>query len=97
MNGIAFLHHIHKPFVPYLLVALVDLIPDNLKNLNSFAIFQAPYVLIQTAKVLEEGLLEQSCTPSGRPLLPARPWDPLVWTDDERLGLILTLACYSWL
>jgi len=58
MNGITFLHHIHKPFVPYLLIALVDLIPDNLKNLNSFAIFQAPYVLIQTAKVLEEGLLE---------------------------------------
>ena len=58
MNSIAFLHHIHKPFVPYLLVTLVDLIPDNLKNLNSFTIFQAPYVLVQTAKVLKEGLLE---------------------------------------
>jgi hypothetical protein len=58
MNGIAFLYHIHKLFLPCLLVAPVDLIPDSLKDLNSFAIFQAPDVLIQTAKILEECLLE---------------------------------------
>ena len=57
-NSITVPDYIRDTWYASLRVALVDLIPDGLKYANRFTIVQAPDLVIQATKILDESLPE---------------------------------------